>query len=331
MATPKETIAKEKERATRLAEQAKRSIPPEYHAFILPLDQNVRIGVFDNRPADLLEIPGVWSKQKDGKWVTYYSTTLPYVQVDGRVAMAHDDHAKDGKKLTLSVVPESVRLAVLILRWAEAGRASDTAIVEALKQIPPETKNILTCTADSEKYGIRVGSAKIGWGGDSVDATNPYENAGTSAIGRALGFMGYGLIGGGIASYEEVMTAKKEQQELRETPQPTPAVSPAPEQAGTDKLTESSDGGVESKGGAGDSGAGSVDPKVVTIRGKTYPVVPCEVCQKPIDVSAHVIWIEQAIKAAEKAIAAGKSPHRDSRTNQPVSWDHPVHPPGNCR
>lgn len=74
-----------------------------------------------------------------------------------------------------------------------------------------------------------------------------------------------------------------------------------------------------------------VDQKVITLRGKAYPIVLCKACQKPIDIAAHVLWIEQEGKAADKAAAAGKSPHKDARTNQPVSWNHPVHPPGNCK
>ena len=41
-----------------------------------------------------------------------------------------------------------------------------------------------------------------------IDKTAPYENAETSAVGRALGFLGYGLVTG-IASAEEVTEAKK--------------------------------------------------------------------------------------------------------------------------
>jgi hypothetical protein len=41
-----------------------------------------------------------------------------------------------------------------------------------------------------------------------VDESNPLENAETSAVGRALGFLGYGVYGTGIASADEVLQAQ---------------------------------------------------------------------------------------------------------------------------
>lgn len=44
-----------------------------------------------------------------------------------------------------------------------------------------------------------------------VNETSHIENCETSAVGRALGILGIGIAGGEVASYEEVMRAKKQQ------------------------------------------------------------------------------------------------------------------------
>lgn len=50
------------------------------------------------------------------------------------------------------------------------------------------------------------GTASVNIGGRGVDATNPIENAETSALGRALGLAGFGSLES-VASAEEVKTA----------------------------------------------------------------------------------------------------------------------------
>lgn len=55
-----------------------------------------------------------------------------------------------------------------------------------------------------------VGTASINFGGRGADQTNPVENAETSALGRALGFAGFGSIDS-VASAEEVREAKARQ------------------------------------------------------------------------------------------------------------------------
>lgn len=47
--------------------------------------------------------------------------------------------------------------------------------------------------------------------GSMVNSTSFVENAETSAVGRALGFLGIGIDGTGIASYEEVKMAQEHQ------------------------------------------------------------------------------------------------------------------------
>ena len=57
-----------------------------------------------------------------------------------------------------------------------------------------------------------TGTAEVIEGSSGPTATNPYEVAETSAVGRALGNLGIGLVGG-IASAEEVMNARGRQTE----------------------------------------------------------------------------------------------------------------------
>ena len=61
-----------------------------------------------------------------------------------------------------------------------------------------------------------TGTAEVIEGSSGPTATNPYEVAETSAVGRALGNLGIGLVGG-IASAEEVLNARARQ------PESTPA------------------------------------------------------------------------------------------------------------
>jgi hypothetical protein len=120
----------------------------------------------------------------------YAPIRTPYMGVDGRVKMATDDHRAMGERLVIQTGFE----------------------VEPLS-------NQLLCRAvvTSTMLGSATAHARVFLGGDGVDATNPLENAETSAVGRALGFLGYGLYGTGMASAEEVLRARAAQDTLRST------------------------------------------------------------------------------------------------------------------
>ncbi|MBE0427689.1 MAG: hypothetical protein IBX72_13735 [Nitrospirae bacterium] len=114
----------------------------------------------------------------------YVVVEVPYMTIDGRVKMLLEEH-RDTKQR-------------YVIHPAEFFTA-------------PDGKTLLCrVTVESPLRGTATGTAKVGLNGTGVDATNPYENAETSAIGRALGFLGYGLIGTGIASYEEAKNAVDE-------------------------------------------------------------------------------------------------------------------------
>jgi hypothetical protein len=214
-------IDAQKRRAATLYEQAKRRIPKEYQDFLMLLPQHIKLGNFTAKD-DLLEIPGVatW----DGK--TFLSIEIPYVSVDGRVQMFRDEHA--AAKKTFRITFRTAWAAELASVLAAIPHPVDAATVGVIaEQVPSKLKDVMVCTVESDIYGVTMGSAKIGWDGEGVDRTNPIENAETSAVGRALGFMGYGLIGGGIASYEEVKQAIAEQETAEQTAKPSGAL-PAP-------------------------------------------------------------------------------------------------------
>lgn len=184
-------------REAALAKQARERIPAEYHSFLIFLDQNQKISDKQMENPDQLG-PGVWSSQRG----IFVPVRMPYMAVDGRVQMFVDEHRKAGKTFKIGFINE----------WA-----STTGAIGGVPGAPEELKTILTCVVTSEIYGSAAGSAKISWGGEGVDRTNPYENAQTSALGRALANMGLGLLGTGIASYEEVKGAIEEQERLDRT------------------------------------------------------------------------------------------------------------------
>ena len=115
----------------------------------------------------------------------YATIRLPYMRVDGRVKMALDEHREQGATLVIQTQFES-------------DPASDQLMCRA--------------TVTSAMLGTVTAHARVFLNGVGVDATNPMENAETSAVGRALGFLGYGLYGTGIASAEEVLLAVAERE-----------------------------------------------------------------------------------------------------------------------
>lgn len=106
---------------------------------------------------------------------------LPYMSVDGRVLMAVDEHMAQGKKL--------------VVQPAE------------FKDDPVSGQKLCQVTVKAELRGEATGTARLFIGGGGANRDTPVETAETSAIGRALGFLGYGCFGTGIASADEMITA----------------------------------------------------------------------------------------------------------------------------
>jgi len=122
----------------------------------------------------LTQIKNIAGKNQTPHYVTL---EVPYMTVDGRIKMCIDDHSESGEK-------------------PKFGTAVFTK--------SPDGSIILCGISVETKRGKATGTIEVNIGGGGADKTNPYANAETSALGRALGFMGYGSIGTGIASYEEV-------------------------------------------------------------------------------------------------------------------------------
>ncbi len=118
-------------------------------------------------------------RKVDDEWQTVEHA---YMAVDGKLAMANEDHRKQSKKLNF---------------------AEPKILMDNAEQLT------LEATVTSEIYGTRHGIATSRKkGGTPAEREFPWEVAETSAVGRALAAMGYGLLpGAGLASAEDMLRA----------------------------------------------------------------------------------------------------------------------------
>lgn len=145
--------------------QALASIDSKYHNFLVLLPQKEKIAYkeFNVNGYDNLGLSSFNNS-------TYVEVFKPYVTVDGRLKMLRDEHEAANKQFH----------------------------VHAPQFIPLGDTLICSVTVDSEIYGSATGVIELGREAKGVDQSNPFAKAQTSAIGRALGFLGYGLIGNGV-------------------------------------------------------------------------------------------------------------------------------------
>lgn len=142
--------------------QARAIIPEKYWDFLVLLSQNEKIA---NKPCEIdnsLKELGVYSIDSG----VYIGVKKPYVTVSGRLKMLCDEHEAASKKFFIH---------------------------------PPVFMDIkgtatLSVTIESELHGSATGIIEIG----TSKKGNNIAKAQTSAIGRALGYLGYGLVGTGI-------------------------------------------------------------------------------------------------------------------------------------
>jgi hypothetical protein len=166
---------------------AKMKVPPEYHDFIILIRQSMLLS--ERKPDKNEKLPDGAFINTDGR--VYIRVNVPYCKVDGRVKMFADAH----------VLPDGTRAKYRV----ESNIEKINEIIENVGDISP--KYPLVVRIHSDIFGTLEGVSKINWNGRGADATNPLENAYTSAVGRALALAGFGLLGTGIASAEEMEQA----------------------------------------------------------------------------------------------------------------------------
>jgi hypothetical protein len=184
-------------------EAALRVIPERYRDYLAYLPQNECILNWKPDEDKKYYPEGVfyWESKKK----TYITLKYPYMVVAGRIKWFEDNHRETDAKYSITT------------------NISD--IMELLKNgqpIPPGYPFVTKIISDI--HGEAEALASINIGGKSVDAFFPLENAETSSLGRALAKMGYGLIGSGLASAEEVEEARKLELEKKlseRTPDPS--------------------------------------------------------------------------------------------------------------
>jgi hypothetical protein len=115
----------------------------------------------------------------------------PYMMVAGRVGLMHQEADKQGEDISIETDLAEFAGTYFCVAKVKIGRKQ--AVARASVHLNAES---------------------------GPEVTSPYECAETSAVGRALGFLGYGDVSG-IASADEVISAQSRQNGTRTTPDMT--------------------------------------------------------------------------------------------------------------
>lgn len=182
-------VTAEKDREKKTIENAFKRTPKKYHDFIVFLEQSKKLLNYglDDIPPEAKELE-VYSFKNS----TYIKTKKPYMKVDGRLAWFADAHKKEDNRYHYEISSNLREIADIL-------KTENT-----LPRLYP-----LIVEIDSTLYGHLEGESRIFLDGKGTHRKNPLENAKTSALGRAIAQAGIGLIGTGVASFEEIKDSKE--------------------------------------------------------------------------------------------------------------------------
>lgn len=166
------------------------SVPEKYHHYFLPIERNQVVAKYEIKLDEELKRLGYYAYQNK----TFLKTSKLYLTVAGRNHMFID--------------------------WIEENNYCFTIENNLFEFMgKPFIKTTVT-VFDSEGKVVRKAESTVpvNIGGSGVDQTNPFENAETSAVGRALCFLGIGQVSG-VATFEEVVDAISRQEKKPYQPQ----------------------------------------------------------------------------------------------------------------
>lgn len=174
------------------------------------VDAAIAAGTLDKNLRSFVQmLPQISKSKKDEKF--YQSAIVPYMSVDGRVAEAATAVDPTSVLTWMNVTDEPVQIVYADTMLIVPPRHALALAIERDRNAPDTVLRMATGTE-----AIRSGNNATG-----ADRTHAVANAETSAIGRALGSLGYGLIpGSGLTSAETMKEVAKEERVIDEDEAP---------------------------------------------------------------------------------------------------------------
>lgn len=226
-----------------------------------------------------------------------------YMRVDGRIAQCRDLHQQTGNRFSVDE-PKLV--------WLPMTEELDK------DGKPTRLAPHVVVRVDSDLCGTHYGTARVFFSESGVNQSNPWENGITSALGRALGSMGFGLVESGMASAEEIMAALKAQDAVDEVPEGQDAKEPekvAPEPAGeaekTAKPPAKGKKGPRAGKGAAKKAEKKEEPKKEATEAtpdedNPYAVLTAKMAEKGVSVAMLLEWASDEGLLPEGEEASGE-------------------------